>query len=840
MIYFESKRLHKAIATLVWGALTTTSLLPLNIEAANNRLSNVVTVNTPAGTEEYVDLVVNTDWDYDANVIQVGTGVGDIAPRTVDREFIETIIRQTARTLFVMTNGRHRVGKVYIFKNSRFGSDVDIRLLNTPGRSNASVSGWRTDGGFTSNNYLTFQFQGGQLGPELPEATGEVVAHEMGHYIYGLLDEYVEVGNPCKAPAEQGGFPCQDDLPKPTAMQDQTRSYRLSLPSDYEGTPAFRTAQARGYGNANGTNSSAWEMLLADPATDNENAQREHQGRRIRFDAFKNIPMPTLANMKRFESDGSVTRFLAQSAAQAPDSVFFGYDKYLQFIYEGGNTGAVNTQARPRNVIIVDRTVDPTTFGQLIVAAKGLVDRAGDNARFALLTSPSAGTPQFIDMNAQGKANLKAQLDGLTQVNGAINGQQLYDQGKNLVLSARPAAGQPAEDAGNSDVFSVYTRANVTVPEGLGAQARADKIAINIMAFNTVNSPTLSRSLANLASESGGVLNTARNANEAIKEADKALKTTMGMTEALITADLSDDTVKAGSTFEVPFRVGSEANDGKVEVRFYFSESDRGKLTFSCAPASGGAPGVVTIDPAEAGVDEGLATCTIQGTRTVGNWLAKATVANGRGDAEAVEVEVVSIPKTTPIEVSASIQGGTVASKMAPTLNVTFSGQFPIINATIDVGIYNSLTGALVKTYKLTSSNDQGTNGDARANDGVYTQPLSGQLNAGDYYAVIEAVTDPVNSKFNPVQRFVNGVAPAATAVGDALLRLADAEFSLEQNAPGVGVTSTATPVASSGSGGGGGGCTTGGGSDAGLITLLGLASLRLAARLRRRKHNRN
>lgn len=840
---FNSSAVRKAIVGLVWGSLMVSTVTPLPIEAANNRLSDVVKANTPAGVEEYLDVTLNTDWDYDANVTQLGTGTAQIPARTLNRAYVEALVRQTARTLFVMTNGRHRLGKVYVFKNSKFGSDVDIRVLNVAGRANANIAGWKADGGLTTNNYITNEVENAPLDPESPEQTGEVIAHELGHYVYGLLDEYSEAKQPCQAPEVQLGSPCKDDLVKPTVMNDQTRSYRLSVPSDYAGTPAYRTAHARGYGNADGTRSSAWETLLADPATDTANARKETSGRRIRFDAFNGIPLPTVDNLKTFTSDGSLDRFNAQKGTLAADSVFFGYDKYLQIIYEGGQPGATATPPKPRNVLVIDRTVDETTFGQIITAAKGLVDRAPENARFAVVSSPASGTPAFADMTAQGKASLKSVLDGLTRADGEVNLDEAYQAGRGIVVAARPAAGQPAEDAGNTDTFSLYTKANATVPENLGNQARADKIAINVMAFTggagSASRPSASRSLASLAAASGGTNNTARTANEAIKEADKALKAAMGMTEALITADLSDDVFKAGSTFEVPFRVGSDANDGKVEVRFYFSEADRSKLTFSCAPVGSGAPGVVTIDPAEAGVDEGLATCTIQGTRTVGNWLAKATVANGRGDAEAVEVEVVSIPKSIPIEANASIQGGTVASKQEPTLTVSLAGQFPIVNATIDVSIYNAMTGALVKTYKLTGSNDQGTNGDARANDGIYTQSLAGQLNPGDYYALVEAVTDPTTSLFNPVQRFANGVAPTAKPVGDALLRLADAEFNLEQNAPGVGVASTTTPVASTG-GGGGGGCTTGGGSDAGLVTLLGLASLRLAARLRRRKQSRH
>lgn len=835
---FKRTGVQKSVACLMWGTMLVTGVAPSVVYSANNRLSNVVKEPVNNGFEEYLDLTLNVDWDYDANVTQRGTGVGDVPARTLNRNYVDALVRQTARTLFVMTNGKHRIGKVYVFKNSKFGTDVDIRVLNVPGRANANISGWRADGGLTTNNYITNEVTGGGLDPESPEQTGEVIAHELGHYVYGLLDEYREANSPCKAPSEQLGSPCQDDLVKPTVMNDQSRSYRLSVPSDYAGTPAFRTAQARGYGNADGTNSSAWEMLTRDPASDSANARAETGGRRIRFDAFKDIPVPTVESLKSFTSEGDLSRFNEQRGNLPAGSVFAGYDKYLQIIYEGGAANAVST-SKPRNILVVDRTVASETFTQIITAAKGLVDRAPENARFALVASPAAGSPQLIDMTPAGKSALKDALDALSQTTGEFDIAQAYEAGKAVVLRARPSAGQPAEDAGNTDIFSLYTKANSSVPENLGEQARSDKIAFNVVAFmaqgSTASRPVASRSLAQLAKDSGGTNNTARSANEAIKESDKALKAAMGMTEALMTASLSDDVIKAGASFDTAFKVASPAMDGKVVVRFYFSEVDRNKLSFSCAPVSGGAGGVVVIDPPEPDVDEGLATCTIDGNRVTGDWIAKATVASGRGDAESIESEVVSIANGTPIEVNATIEGGTAEDPKAPLLLVSFGGQFPIVNANILAEIYDANTGNLVKEVRLTSANDQATNGDSRANDGVYTLNLANQLNAGDYYVVIEAVTDATNSMFNPVQRFANGLAPNAKPVGEVVSRLAEGEFSLEQGQPGVGVASTPNPpVVTSSSGGGG--CTSGGGNEYGLLALLALASGRLAMRLRRKQ----
>ncbi len=842
--------LRKLIACLVAGSTGFAALAPGLAWSANNRLSNVVKTTVGSGeVQESLDLTLNTDWDYDAGVTQIGTGTNGVAARTLDRAYVEALVRQTARTLFVMTNGRHRIGKVYVFKNGKFGSDVDVRLLNTPGRANASVAGWRAEGGLTTNNYITNKDdKTGVLSAESPEETGEVVAHELGHYVYGLLDEYVERGKPCEEPSKQLGSPCQDDSPKPTVMNDQRLSYRLSVPADYAGQPAYRTAQARGYGGTDGSRSSAWEMLVGDPAQDSANARAEHNGRRILFDAFKGQAVPTLQQLKQFATaeESASGRFDGQRGTLAADSVFAGYDSQLQLVFEGASQAA----AQPRNVIVVDRTVPQSVFDQIIQAAKGLVDRAPAQSRFALVASPATGTPKFFDMDGTGKGQLKSALDQLTRTDGSLDAQAAYATGKELVTAARAGAG--AENAGNTDSFSLYTVNTATVPADLGNTARGDKIAFNVVGFRDPASTAVSAqstaakavaraSLAQLAKDSGGSNAVVKSANEAIKQADKALKEAVGETEALIVSDLSDDSLPAGTSHDVHFKVGPQALDGTVEVRWYFEKADQAHLRFSCAPAAGGTPVAVTVQ-VPPGSDEGIATCSISGARTLGDWIARTEVAAGSGKASGVETEVVSMPAGgTAVEATATVDGGTLADNRRPLLLVKFAGTFPIVQASVSVAIYNAVTGVAVRQVTLTAANDAGTGGDARAADGIYTLDLTGQLPAGSYEALVTAVTT-ADSLFNPVQRFSVGPAPDAKAVGGEIARQAQVEFALEAGATGVGSTGGGTspsnpPAGSGGTGSGNGGsagCTVGGGSDTGLLVLLGMAAAALGLRRRR------
>jgi len=847
---FKKKTLSRAVALALMGVSLATIFVSTPSTAANNTLSNIGAVELDSNKNvQYVDLTLNVDWDYDQVVFQLGTGsnrgVDGIGGDGVklDRKYIEDLIKQTGRTLFVMTNGQHRLGKVYVFKNGKFGTNVDIRVLNTPGRANADAAGWRADGGLTTNNYITncnvenasdgecpSQSGAKALDPENFVQTGEVIAHELGHYLYGLYDEYVDP-KACDAGAPQS--PCKDDKERPTAMNNQAKSYRLSTPEDYLAKDFAKTAHGRVYGQ------SAWETLIANPESDSETAKGVHSGRRVQFDAFKSVQVPTIASLIEFvgkpknESDENdpntrEDRLARQTGDGAEVSKFAGYDKKLSIIFEGapesqmqsGGTEQPKIEvAAPRNIIIIDRTVPAATLADMKKAAEGLVDRAPENARFALITFPVlTGENSFVEMTSSNKPSFKDKINAITASNGPIDLKQAYAAGKSLVTGARPLSGK--ENAANTDTFTLYTLNTTSVPTGLGDSARNDKIAFNVIGFKAPTpaaDPASSNSLATLAKDSGGNNNTVKSVNDAIKKADQALGETIGETESLITADLSDDTLAKGQIFETPFTVGDAKVEGDVVVRWYFSTTDEKRLTFSCVgPAGVISPAVTTKQLSD---DESEASCVVKGA---GKWVARVAASD---NADGVEVEVVSTLKGAPVEVNASIEGGTKEDNRKPMLLVKMNGQFPIIGAKMSVDVFNvdSNSDAPARTFTLDKSNDLGVNGDSRANDGIYTLSLSNQLPAGSYFAAVTAVTSS-ESKFNPVQIFQSSATPApgAFAVGSPIERSAEAEFDLEAGAIGVGLLADVK---------GKGGCTVGGGSDTGLLALLSLSLLGLMRR---------
>ena len=235
--------LKPSLATLLAAAI---ALQPLSSSAAIHPVSFV---KSDSPTLQTFDFAASTDFDYDATPAPLTAGLVEL-----NRAYVTAVFAEMAQFMFTMTEGRHRTGTVYVYRSNRFASNVDIKVLGlAPGRSNAHVAGWQKRGR-TSNNFVARS----ATIERNPQALGKVVAHEHGHYLYGLFDEYREAGRPLGNPRS----PADTDTPIDTLMNNQNRFNTLSTPGDF--TDDVQVAQRRAHG------ASAWETLArpqsADPA----------------------------------------------------------------------------------------------------------------------------------------------------------------------------------------------------------------------------------------------------------------------------------------------------------------------------------------------------------------------------------------------------------------------------------------------------------------------------------------------------------------------------------------------------------------------------------------------
>ncbi len=111
-------------------------------------------------------------------------------PTDAQRDAYISALGYFADGIYEMTNGINRVGNIQVYTNAERWNQSHIRWDCGAGRANANP------GGYTYANYgwriQMYNQQDSYV--YTPEEAGYVLAHEAGHYVYGLFDEYREVG----------------------------------------------------------------------------------------------------------------------------------------------------------------------------------------------------------------------------------------------------------------------------------------------------------------------------------------------------------------------------------------------------------------------------------------------------------------------------------------------------------------------------------------------------------------------------------------------------------------------------------------------------------------------
>ena len=804
---------NKTIACAVAAALA----FPVNFSAhaANHALTAVVNVNV-------IDYVVNVDWDFDNPPTQV-----DNPSQVLDRDYITSVMRVVAQSVFTMTEGRHRLGTVFVYRNKQFGNNVNIQMINSNGRSSAHISGLNTRNN-SSFNHLAYE-----RAPESIVHLGKVIAHELGHYTYGLYDEYVEVGKPLDP--KDLGSPSQSDNAKNTMMNDHLSFVSFSTPADYADPSRRQTAQARVMGAGSGLGGgSAWETLTRPPEQDPDKARG--QGRTF-FEAFRDINPATLQLTKPV----------------------LGFDQSLNMVFA--------PSPKFRDVIVVDRTLAPDRFADVIQAAMALVGQAKADTQFAIIASPAlAGADPsttvlgYTDTTLDGKQALSAALNALRPVQtGTFDSLASFTQAYRLLAAARKP--------GDMSTLHLLTGAEATLPVESATSARLARVSVNPLglsggsAGSTAERATQARAqsaasstvgLAQLADMTGGSFNRAKTGAEAAKDAVRAVNETHAAPFASISADGSPALAAKGS-FTSSFTVAGKTIDGEVTASLFFDPNDAAKLKFSLIAPNGvvysasSAPAGIEfdIDPA---FGEASFVIAADAAGRAGKWTVRADASAQMADGIGVEVSSDSL-----ISLSGDVRGGMSGNAIAPTLYAKLGGEKSIKGAVVMADVYDSEGKVVLANVVL---KDDGVLPDARAGDGQYAASLVGLLPAGEYSAFFTAVTN-ANSRIASLGALIKGARAEELPV-EVIGRVSEFGFTLEANALGVmtPVVSPAVPPAASGGSGGGGGSSSGSsssssssssstsgsgggcsvnpqGTDAGLAMLL-LAALAGAAMRRR------
>ena len=734
-------RFKTTVATVLGASI---ALQPMVSLAALHQMSYL---KTDSPTLQTIDMTVNTDFDFDASPSVVVGGT------TLDRAYITAALRVTAQSMYTMTEGRHRLGNVFVYRNNRFGNNVDTKFIAlTKGRSNAPTSAWGKREG-TANNFLV----SAENDVESAVTLGQVIAHENGHYVYGLYDEYREEGKALD-PNDVGGA-SQIDTPLDTMMHNHRVYTGLSTPAD-NAPAAITTAQKRAMG------ASAWEMLARDPSLDP--LPGKHDGRTA-FSAFAGFVPPNAAALTKpvtgwdaafkvvfVPTPSNVDYYVIgrQVTAEQMVGIKNAVIASLRRLTLGASTG-INIQTFPGSAIVPTKVLDTEEKRTAAIAAVE-----------ALAVDTATG-----DISVP----LEAMLGDVT----ALYAASTYALGDAISVhvfgNSQSAVSTTVRD--RIRALRIALNANLLTADGVLQGSSAKRaVAMQDLAKNALRAKvtTGNVTLAQLAHATGGHFTDARRASALTAGAVKAQLMSNGDAEVAL-AEAHVDTLAANASFELRTPV-LEKTDGRIVFSAYWAnDSDNNKLRYQLTAPDGtrfvpsnplvnqtfGVGGLVKYE-----FDAAASSATFEVAKNyIGrNGVWTSTVVASAAVSSGIEQEV-SADSALRAELEI-IADGTAN----PILVVSVATNRAVQGAAATATFYGA-DGTAKLTKTLT---DDGKGGDRKPGDGIYSAALGGLLAAGQYDVVVNVTQGPSGAVFSTSGSTIKGVNAAPEPLGGAFSRSVD------------------------------------------------------------------
>lgn len=241
--------------TRMASSLSSSALQRMGGSSAESRFNLTISIEeNPSGDDVYPD----------------DSGAGDD-----EQNKFEQKIEEFADAVFQMTNGKHKIGTVTIFRGGVQSNNADVQWIeNCPSNEGprAHPSGFGVAG---KRIYFCTNWPGSST-MDTPKGAGFTLAHEWGHYAYGVYDEY---SSSCGQSPETG---CAIWLPRstdtvssPSIMNNQWNAAGASGDPDWlefstDGVEPYSTQADGDDKNAHARvfDENAWRTLTRDPATD--------------------------------------------------------------------------------------------------------------------------------------------------------------------------------------------------------------------------------------------------------------------------------------------------------------------------------------------------------------------------------------------------------------------------------------------------------------------------------------------------------------------------------------------------------------------------------------------
>lgn len=672
-------------------------------QASSEGLASVMTTSSTAVFDITISLDANPQGDDDWTV--------DDGANDADQRAYEERIKEFVNAVYQSTNGAHKIGMVTIYRDGSLANSVDV-LWNENCSANAgpraNPSGFGKAG---KRIWMCTNWDGSTL---TDKGSGYTMAHEWGHYAYGLYDEYAQ--EQCAA-ADIAANTCHESTPRgtdtyavPSIMGCQWKaagSSCLNLPS-YTGPDADflehstenihphrddstgANAQKRVFGE------SAWQSITRDPATDPK---------------FSWLPERTQYTTLTAPSDPNWIVNDDESTALSELDIRWVGDQLLDLSVDvsGSMSGTPLNNAKTGANLLIDQIQPGTALG-----VSSFAYNVVRNFAITDIPDPDTGVRASAKaaVNALAAGGLTSIYDGLMF---SLNDLQAFDPNRTGVVYVLSDGGDNDSTATESSVISAYQAAGVPI------------IAFAYGSF----APT--GTLLNLANSTGGAF-------------FQSPTTLPEIQQALLSADakLSDNILIASARASVPagtttwtIPIDSTLTSALINLSYNGSQTD---FSFSLLRPDGTASGV---------------TFTCKGSTSCSAMLDEAFfVANGYGDYRVQSVNNIGTPKDVTTLVSATPSG-------AETYDIAVGFSSSTVNYPADMAIRATVTKGGVALAGLdvvaevtdpsgSSSDvtlfDDGTGADILADDGTYSSSIPYTAN-GIYSAVVTASNEAGNAQ---------------------------------------------------------------------------------------------
>ena len=698
-----------------WVALSMLilSLVPMQLSAADSWFSKV---RSPQGPEEPLGgrrKSVSSQSLFDVTMSLYNDPSGDEDPDhdtgSEQQTTYEQIVRFWADGVCEESNGAHKLGRVRIFRKGAFPA-ADV-IWNASEHPRADASGFGVAG-----QHLIFGDvfpDGAGTGHNLnmlddPEASGYTLAHEWGHYVYGLYDEYRGQED---RPGDPFYFPRTSDTPtSPSIMSNQWKAaasrggdlswLNYSTSNNYQAD----TGQGRAYG------ASGWEVLARPSKDDPRKGPRNTLPERKQYTTLAAV-QPTAA-----DSWIHVELPAAQASCRSELKIQWMDEEDLEFQLVIDRSGSMAGSPLDNAKRAAQTLIDVVPQGLIALGVETFDDTVRQDV--PIIPVPDDATKTTIK-NAIGTISAGGSTALFDAAGGALDGLESYRNthhtNANRVVFLLTDGLDNSSSLSQSDVTAAYLAADVPLITFGYGQFAPDGV------------------LRELADDTGGLFYASPTSFTEIQNAFLAAIASVSSTQAL--SSFQSQAPASGGAVLDRFEVDGTLESLTLLVNY---DGPLNGLQLSVAAPNGPVSVVAFSCQATGSVNScvaqvSAAVVTAGGT---GTWTLNAVNASGG-----------------PVTASGSVVANPAAGRTYDLVAASASGStvnYPepiVLTAAVAKGA--RLTGVEVKakitapdgTFRTLPLHDDGRNGDGIAGDGTYSL-LLGYDDDGTYAVDIDANND--------------------------------------------------------------------------------------------------